>query len=141
MRISDWSSDVCSSDLAIPRSVEPTLPPPRRDELWDRALEAGVGGWSRRDDGRAIDAGGARATGTDGGPMQTAEKFAPVASECFVPPGTPLEAQTITRIVTERPGIVTALVTRDVWRPGFDCLAVPACSPSADRRVGKGGGR
>src|SRR3546814_11627870 len=60
--------------------------------------------------------------------MQTAEKFAPVASECFVPPGTPIEAQTITRIVTERPGIVTAMVTRDVWSAGFDCLAVPAGS-------------
>src|SRR3546814_13509033 len=34
MRISDWSSDVCSSDL--PRRFCPSAPPPRLDRLADR---------------------------------------------------------------------------------------------------------
>ena len=43
-------------------------------------------------------------------------------------PGTPIEAQTINSVVTERGGLVTAMIARDVWSAGFDCLAVPAGS-------------
>src|SRR3546814_16044097 len=36
MRISDWSSDVCSSDLVGPRDGDPALPGERRCEQGDR---------------------------------------------------------------------------------------------------------
>src|SRR3546814_9652603 len=40
MRISDWSSDVCSSDLLDISSVEPSLAGPKRPQ--DRVLLSGV---------------------------------------------------------------------------------------------------
>ncbi len=45
-----------------------------------------------------------------------------------MPAGTPIPLQTISRVVTERGGVLTAQVTRDVWDAGSACLAVPAGS-------------
>lgn len=84
---------------------------PRRDLLADKAMDAGVGGWSRRADGQ-------------GGDAETA--ISP--GGCIVPPGTPIEAQTVNRVVSEQGGLLSATVTRDVWGAGFHCLAVPAGS-------------
>jgi type IV secretion system protein TrbI len=107
---------------------EPKPAPPapraerRRDELRDKAMDAGVGGWSRRED-RDEPAGAVTAASTAG----AAENGAGQGS-CVVPPGTPIRAQTLNRVVTERGGILAATVTHDVWGAGFDCLAVPAGS-------------
>ncbi|MDQ2102789.1 TrbI/VirB10 family protein [Azospirillum isscasi] len=102
---------------------EPAPPPPRpqakavpkEDELRKKAMEAGVGGWSRKEE----DKGTAQAGASD---------FAAAGSDCLVPPGTPIPLLTVNRVVTERGGIVTARVTQDVWDAGFACLAVPAGS-------------
>ncbi|MFC5355531.1 TrbI/VirB10 family protein [Azospirillum himalayense] len=91
--------------------------PPKEDELRKKAMEAGVGGWSRKEEGTAI------ASVPAGVP-----DFAAAGSDCFVPPGTPIPLLTVNRVVTERGGIVTARVTQDVWDAGFVCLAVPAGS-------------
>ena len=91
--------------------------PPKEDDLRKRAMEAGVGGWSRKEDTGAVTA--AQAGVSD---------FAATGSDCFVPPGTPIPLLTVNRVVTERGGIVTARVTQDVWDAGFSCLAVPAGS-------------
>ncbi|NYZ16945.1 TrbI/VirB10 family protein [Azospirillum sp. RWY-5-1] len=90
--------------------------PPKEDELRKKAMDAGVGGWSRKepDPTAAKPAGASDVTG--------------FGADCLVPPGTPIPAQTISRTVTERGGILTAQVTRDVWDAGFACLAVPAGS-------------
>ncbi|ANC91120.1 conjugal transfer protein TrbI [Azospirillum humicireducens] len=103
---------------------EPAPPPPRpqakaaskEDELRKKAMEAGVGGWSRKEEGKNGEGGLA------------ASDFVSVDGACVVPSGTPIPAQTITRVVSEHGGIVTAMVTRDVWDAGFSCLAVPAGS-------------
>ncbi|MFP5516966.1 MAG: TrbI/VirB10 family protein [Alphaproteobacteria bacterium] len=91
--------------------------PAKEDELRKKALEAGVGGWSRKEPDEAAPA---------GVPGRT--DVAAAGSDCLVPPGTPIAVQTISRVVTERGGIVTAQITRDVWDAGFVCLAVPAGS-------------
>ncbi|MBP2226752.1 type IV secretion system protein VirB10 [Azospirillum agricola] len=104
---------------------EPPPPPPRpqaktvpkEDELRKKAMEAGVGGWSRKEEGTAVAS--AQAGASD---------FAAAGSDCLVPPGTPIPLLTVNRVVTERGGIVTARVTQDVWDAGFSCLAVPAGS-------------
>ncbi|HEY0837370.1 MAG TPA: TrbI/VirB10 family protein [Azospirillum sp.] len=104
---------------------EPPPPParpqaratPKEDELRKKAMEAGVGGWSRRQDER----------GESAGPAGSLD-VAAAGSECFVPPGTPIPLLTVNRVVSERAGIVTARVTQDVWDAGFSCLAVPAGS-------------
>src|SRR3546814_6623984 len=43
MRISDWSSDVCSSDLLIDEGVTGFLVPPRAVDGYSRAIERIVG--------------------------------------------------------------------------------------------------
>ncbi len=91
--------------------------PPKEDELRKKAMEAGVGGWSRKEDTGAVTT--AQAGASD---------FAAAGSDCLVPPGTPIPLLTVNRVVTERGGIVTARVTQDVWDAGFSCLAVPAGS-------------
>jgi hypothetical protein len=111
----------------VPRfeKKEPPPPParpqaraaPKEDELRRKAMEAGVGGWSRRQEER----------GESAGPAGSSD-FVSAGSECFVPPGTPIPLLTVNRLVTERGGIVTARVTKDVWDAGFSCLAVPAGS-------------
>ncbi|HEY0832912.1 MAG TPA: TrbI/VirB10 family protein [Azospirillum sp.] len=90
---------------------------PKEDELRKKAMEAGVGGWSRRQEER----------GESGGPPSSPDAAA-AGSECVVPPGTPIPLLTVNRVVSERGGIVTARVTQDVWDAGFSCLAVPAGS-------------
>lgn len=103
---------------------EPPLParpqakaPPKEDELRKRAMEAGVGGWSRKEEGTTV-----------ASVQAGASDFAAAGSDCLVPPGTPIPLLTVNRVVTERGGIVTARVTQDVWDAGFSCLAVPAGS-------------
>ena len=91
--------------------------PPKEDDLRKRAMEAGVGGWSRKEEGTAVAS--AQAGASD---------FTATGSDCLVPPGTPIPLLTVNRVVTERGGIVTARVTQDVWDAGFSCLAVPAGS-------------
>ncbi|CAO3414145.1 TrbI/VirB10 family protein [Azospirillum doebereinerae] len=91
--------------------------PPKEDELRKKAMEAGVGGWSRKEEGTTVAS--AQAGASD---------FAAAGSDCLVPPGTPIPLLTVNRVVTERGGIVTARVTQDVWDAGFACLAVPAGS-------------
>ncbi|CAO3456177.1 conjugal transfer protein TrbI [Azospirillum brasilense] len=91
--------------------------PPKEDELRKKAMEAGVGGWSRKEEGTTVAA--AQAGTSD---------FVAAGSDCLVPPGTPIPLLTVNRVVTERGGIVTAHVTQDVWDAGFSCLAVPGGS-------------
>ncbi|MGY0782575.1 TrbI/VirB10 family protein [Azospirillum argentinense] len=105
---------------------EPPSPPPRpraktvpkEDELRKKAMEAGVGGWSRKEEDK----------GTVLAAQAGMSDFATAGSDCLVPPGTPIPLLTVNRVVTERGGIVTARVTQDVWDAGFSCLAVPAGS-------------
>ncbi|WP_114859729.1 TrbI/VirB10 family protein [Azospirillum brasilense] len=100
-----------------PPSVRPQARAvPKEDELGKKAIDAGVGGWSRREEGTGSEA------------IRAASDFTPADGACVVPAGTPIPAQTITRVVSERGGILTAMVTRDVWDAGFSCLAVPAGS-------------
>jgi type IV secretory pathway VirB10-like protein len=117
--------------------LEPKPPPPAaakpaaekaRDQLWDKAMDAGVGGWTRGDHRREAQATAASTTELAQGGERPIARFQPTPGDCFVPPGTPIPAQTITRTVTERGGILTAMVTSDLWSAGFDCLAVPAGS-------------
>lgn len=101
-----------------PTPVKPTVRGPvKEDELQKKAMDAGVGGWSRKeqDEGTAAGASGR----TD---------FAATGGDCVVPAGTPIPLQTISRVVTEREGLLTAQVTQDVWDASFACLAVPAGS-------------
>ncbi len=120
------------ADLAPPPPpaprVEPAKPAPapvkppargpvKEDELRKKAMEAGVGGWSRKEQDEGASAGASGRT-----------DFAAAGGDCVVPAGTPIPLQTINRVVTERGGIVTARVTQDVWDAGFACLAVPAGS-------------
>ncbi len=110
-----------------PAPVKPVVRgPAREDELRKKALEAGVGGWSRKELEEAAPAGTAGGMG-----------FAAAGGDCVVPAGTPIPLQTISRVVTERGGVLTAQVTRDVWDAGFACLAVPAGS-LATMEVGSG---
>ncbi|AWK86003.1 TrbI/VirB10 family protein [Azospirillum thermophilum] len=90
---------------------------PTEDELRKKAMEAGVGGWSRKEDSKGVETA-----------VQAASSDFAAGSDCFVPPGTPIPLLTVNRVVTERGGIVTARVTQDVWDAGFSCLAVPAGS-------------
>ena len=101
-----------------------------KDELWARAMQAGIGGWSRdRGTGEREGGGSAAARPAAAGQaVPAAARFTPAPGGCFVPPGTPIPAETVNRVVTERGGILTAMVTSDVWSAGFDCLAVPAGS-------------
>ncbi|CAO3425460.1 TrbI/VirB10 family protein [Azospirillum doebereinerae] len=120
-------ADLASPPTPAPRVEVPTpapvmAKPPMRgpakeDDLRKRAMEAGVGGWSRKD-----------AEDVKSSNVNDRSQFVAGGSACFVPPGTPISAQTVNRVVTERGGIVMARVTRDVWDAGFSCLAVPAGS-------------
>jgi type IV secretion system protein VirB10 len=93
---------------------EPT-PRPARDALRERALDAGVGGWTReRGEAEAL-AASVQAAGGQG-------------SECRVSAGTPIHAVLVGRVVGEQRGTLVARTVRDVWGDGFDCLAVPAGS-------------
>ncbi|WP_454017679.1 TrbI/VirB10 family protein [Azospirillum sp. Marseille-Q6669] len=92
--------------------------PPKEDELRKKAMEAGVGGWSSKEEDK----------GTVLAAQAGTSDFAAAGSDCLVPPGTPIPLLTVNRVVTERGGIVTARVTQDVWDAGFSCLAVPAGS-------------
>jgi len=103
---------------------------PKEDDLRKKAMEAGVGGWSRKEAGNGGETAG----------QAEASDFTAAGSDCLVPPGTPIPAQTVNRVVTERGGIVTARVTQDVWDAGFFCLAVPAGSV-VTLEVGTGVGR
>ncbi|SMF70799.1 conjugation TrbI-like protein [Azospirillum oryzae] len=123
----DMAPKPAPAPSAVPRieKKEPSPParpqakaPPKEDELRKKAMEAGVGGWSRMEEGTTV-ASAAQAGASD---------FATTPSDCFVPPGTPIPLQTVNRVVTERGGIDTAWVTQDVWDAGFACLAVPAGS-------------
>lgn len=101
-----------------PTTVKPTARGPvKEDELRKKAMEAGVGGWSRKEQDEGVSAGASGRT-----------DFAAVGGDCIVSAGTPIPLQTINRVVTERGGVLTAQVTRDVWDSGFACLAVPAGS-------------
>ncbi|MBP2314409.1 hypothetical protein [Azospirillum soli] len=84
----------------------PVRPPskvaPKEDELRKKAMEAGVGGWSRKEDAGALAL--AQAGTSD---------FA-AGSDCLVPPGTPIPLQTVNRVVTERDGLV---ITLDAGEP------------------------
>ncbi|HET8729070.1 MAG TPA: TrbI/VirB10 family protein [Alphaproteobacteria bacterium] len=113
--------------VAMPAPPARAPSEPRRDALWERAMEAGPGGWSRdRREREAPAPGTVTAIADRAG--ETASQFTPAASSCFVPPGTPIEARTLNRVVTEHGGIITAIVTRDVWDSSFGCLAIPAGS-------------
>lgn len=111
-----------------PAPTKPSAAGPR-DSLRAKAMDAGVGGWSRGDRERPE----ATPAAT---PVQAAQKAAASSAStfhappdgCFVPPGTPIEAQTLNRVATERGGIVAAMTTRDLWGASFACLAVPAGS-------------
>jgi type IV secretion system protein VirB10 len=101
-----------------PTPVKPTVRGPvKEDELHKKAMEAGVGGWSRKEPDKAA-AGG----------VPIGSEVASASGDCVVPAGTPIPLQTISRVVTERGGLLTAQVTRDVWDVGFACLVVPAGS-------------
>jgi hypothetical protein len=97
-----------------PPARPPARAAPKEDDLRKKAMEAGVGGWSRKQEERGESA-------EPAGSLDVA-----AGSECFVPPGTPIPLLTVNRVVTERGGIVTARVSQDVWDAGFSCLAVPA---------------
>lgn len=105
--------------VALPAPAPEPRPQPRaaapEDELRKKALDAGVGGWSRKEEAPATAAG----PGTG---------FQPPSGACVVPPGTPIHAQTVTRTVTERGGILVARVTRDLLCPDLAAVAVPAGS-------------
>lgn len=105
-------------------------PVPKEDDLRKKAMEAGVGGWSRKENGKDTEP-----TGKAG-----SSDFAAAGADCLVPPGTPIPLLTVNRVVTERGGIVTARVTLDIWDAGFSCLAVPAGS-MVTLEVGTGVGR
>lgn len=120
-------ADLAPPPLPTPR-VEPAKPAPapvqppargpvKEDELRKKAMEAGVGGWSRKEQDEGASAGASGRT-----------DFAAAGGDCVVPAGTPIPLQTINRVVTERSGLLTAQVTQDVWDAGFACLAVPAGS-------------
>jgi type IV secretion system protein VirB10 len=110
----------------------------KRDDLWDRAMEAGVGGWSADDgerkalDGVQVASAGA---GTSANPLGL-PSFAGSACAGFVKPGTPIRATLINRVSTERGGIATLNVDADVWNTGMDVLAVPGASTMTVEYVG-----
>lgn len=117
--------------VEIPKPAPAPAKPPARgpakeDELRKKAMEAGVGGWSRKEPEEAAPAG--HRGGSD---------FAAAGGDCVVPAGTPIPLQTISRVVTEQGGVLTAQVTQDIWDAGFACLAVPAGSTVA-MEVGRG---
>lgn len=101
----------------------------KEDELRKKAMEAGVGGWSRKEQDEGTSAGASGRT-----------DFAAAGGDCVVPAGTPIPLQTINRVVTERGGVLTAQVTQDIWDAGFACLAVPASS-TVTMEVGSGATR
>lgn len=108
----------------VPRTLPPALAPaaapeptprPARDALRERALDAGIGGWTRdRAEAEAL-AASVRAAGREG-------------KTCQVSAGTPIQAVLVSRVVGEQRGTLVARTVRDVWGDGFDCLAVPAGS-------------
>lgn len=110
-----------------PAPVKPSARGPvKEDELRKTAMEAGVGGWSRRESEEGASAGASSRT-----------NFVATGGDCVVPVGAPIPLQTISRVVTEQGGILTAQVTQDVWDAGFACLAIPAGS-TATMEVGSG---
>ncbi|GLR77800.1 conjugal transfer protein TrbI (plasmid) [Azospirillum oryzae] len=129
-------ADLTPPSPSAPR-VEPAKPAPapvkppargpvKEDELRKKAMDAGVGGWSRKEQDEGGSAGASGRT-----------DFVAAGGDCVVPAGTPIPLQTISRVVTERGGVLTAQVTRDVWDSGFACLAVPAGS-TVTMEVGSG---
>src|SRR3546814_4227290 len=49
MRISDWSSDVCSSDLSFARSAKDTLPAGLSGTTWNPGVSGHATAWRRLD--------------------------------------------------------------------------------------------
>lgn len=133
--------------LALPAAPAQTTGS-AKESLRERALAAGIGGWSADQRiapaparaGAAEDAqapGGMPAASPAAAASQAARglvadmpasQFHRLEGACIVPPATPVQATTLTAVVTEQGGIATALVTRDVWDAAFRCLAVPAGS-------------
>lgn len=117
---------------APPPAPATTAAAPRQRDLLAEAVEKGFARPARRCDGeQGAPAGhGVPAAGGSRQRSTTAtDAFEPFqATGPIVPPGTPIPAVTQSAVVTERGGVVAAMITRDVWDAGFSCLAIPAGS-------------
>ena len=90
----------------------------RKDDFLERGLNAGLGGFKA--DKEIVDAAWTKTTETS--------DFKKSGSKCWLPPGAFIPVRSVTRIVTEKPGIVKAKVTADIWDTSGTCLVIPADS-------------
>lgn len=90
----------------------------RADDFMQNGLKAGIGGFKAEE--KVLEAAWSR---KDGG-----SDFKKSGSKCWLPPGAFIPVQSVTRIITEKPGIVKAKVTVDIWDTSGTCLVLPAGS-------------
>src|SRR5690242_11487813 len=114
---------------APPQAAPVQQPPPRpprqpgnpKPKIWERVAQEGVGGYSNdkahevaaKREARVLEAG---ARGSD---------FDPVGSDCFIPPGTPINATLQNHVFTERAGIAVAVVGQPVMATNMTCQGIP----------------
>ena len=90
----------------------------KKDEFWERGLQAGGGG--NKADETVIAAAFQKAG--------RKSDFRKSNSDCWLPPGAFIPVRSVTRIVTEKPGILKAKVTTDIWDTSGTCLVLPSGS-------------
>lgn len=89
-----------------------------KDDFMERGLKAGIGGY--RADEKIIEAAWSK--------KERKSDFRPSNSDCWLPPGAFIPVRSVTRIVTEKAGLLKAKVTADIWDTSGTCLVLPAGS-------------
>jgi type IV secretory pathway VirB10-like protein len=87
-----------------------------KDDFMQRGLKAGLGGFKAEED--IVKAAWSK--------NEQKSDFQKSGSKCWLPPGAFIPARSVTRIVTEKPGIVKAKITVDIWDTSGTCLIFPA---------------
>lgn len=88
----------------------------KKDDFMERGLKAGIGGYKA--DEKVIEAAWTK--------KEKKSDFRKSGSDCWLPPGAFVPVRSVTRVVTEKAGIVKAKVTADVWDTSGTCLVLPA---------------
>jgi type IV secretion system protein VirB10 len=97
-------------------STQPQRAP--RNDFFERGLKEGAGG--HKADPQIIEAAMTK--------KANRSDFKKSGSDCWLPPGAFIPVRSLTRVVTEKAGILKAKITADVWDTSGTCLVLPAGS-------------